>query len=233
MGISHPFAAQADYLDAAVVTVLQTHITQPFPGDILVFFTGQEEIEAAAETLTERTKGLGARIKELLICPIYASLPSEQQAKIFEPTPPDARKVVIGTNIAETSLTIDGICFVIDTGFCKQKAYNPRSGIESLIVTPISQAQAAQRAGRAGRTQPGTCFRLYTSWAYAHELEENTVPVRAAKGCEIPNFKGSYLGRFPLVLADFWSRENLSARFRSGDAFSGTPARGTLTLKRR
>jgi HrpA-like RNA helicase len=169
-------APEADYLDAAVVTVLQTHITQPFPGDILVFFTGQEEIEAAVETLTERTKGLGARIKELLICPIYASLPSEQQAKIFEPTPPDARKVVIGTNIAETSLTIDGICFVIDTGFCKQKTYNPRSGIESLIVTPISQAQAAQRAGRAGRTQPGTCFRLYTSWAYAHELEENTVP---------------------------------------------------------
>ncbi|KAK7233896.1 ATP-dependent RNA helicase [Aureococcus anophagefferens] len=169
-------APEADYLDAAVVTVLQTHITQPFPGDILVFFTGQEEIEAAVETLTERTKGLGARIKELLICPIYASLPSEQQAKIFEPTPPDARKVVIGTNIAETSLTIEGICFVIDTGFCKQKTYNPRSGIESLIVTPISQAQAAQRAGRAGRTQPGTCFRLYTSWAYAHELEENTVP---------------------------------------------------------
>jgi len=169
-------APEADYLDAAVVTILQTHITQPFPGDILVFLTGQEEIEAAAEILVERTKGLGARIKELIICPIYATLPSEQQAKIFEPTPPDARKVVIGTNIAETSLTIDGICFVIDTGFCKQKTYNPRSGVESLIVTPISQAQAAQRAGRAGRTQPGTCFRLYTSWAYTHELEENTVP---------------------------------------------------------
>ncbi|KAH8054172.1 ATP-dependent RNA helicase [Aureococcus anophagefferens] len=167
-------APEADYLDAAVVTVLQTHITQPFPGDILVFFTGQEEIEAAVETLTERTKGLGARIKELLICPIYASLPSEQQAKIFEPTPPDAQ----GRHRHEhrgTSLTIEGICFVIDTGFCKQKTYNPRSGIESLIVTPISQAQAAQRAAR-GRTQPGTCFRLYTSWAYAHELEENTVP---------------------------------------------------------
>lgn len=169
-------APEADYLDAAVVTVLQTHITQPFPGDILVFLTGQEEIEAAVEVLTERTKGLGSRIKELIICPIYASLPSEMQAKIFEPTPHDARKVVLGTNIAETSLTIDGICFVIDTGFCKQKTYNPRSGVESLIVTPISQAQAAQRAGRAGRTRPGTCFRLYTSWSHQHELEENTVP---------------------------------------------------------
>ena len=169
-------APEADYLDAAVVTILQTHITQPFPGDILVFFTGQEEIEGAVEILTERTKGLGSRIKELVICPIYATLPSEQQAKIFEPTPQGARKVVIGTNIAETSLTIDGICYVIDTGFCKQKTYNPRSGVESLIVTPISKAQAAQRAGRAGRTQPGTCFRLYTSWAYQHELDENTVP---------------------------------------------------------
>jgi pre-mRNA-splicing factor ATP-dependent RNA helicase DHX16 len=168
-------APEADYLDAAVVSVLQTHVSQP-PGDILVFLTGQEEIEAAVENLLERTKALGARIKELLICPIYASLPSEQQAKIFEPTPKDARKVVIGTNIAETSLTIDGICYVIDTGFCKQKTYNPRSGIESLIVTPISQAQAAQRAGRAGRTQPGTCFRLYTKWSFAHELEENTIP---------------------------------------------------------
>lgn len=169
-------APEADYLDAAVVTILQCHITQPLPGDILVFFTGQEEIEAAVEVLTERTKGLGSRIHELVICPIFASLPSEQQTKIFEPTPPKARKVVIGTNIAETSLTIDGICFVIDTGFCKQKTYNPRSGVESLIVTPISQAQAAQRAGRAGRTRPGTCFRLYTSWAYSHELDENTVP---------------------------------------------------------
>ena len=168
-------APESDYLDAAVVTILQTHITQP-QGDILVFFTGQEEIEACVEILTERTKGLGSRIKELLVCPIYASLPSEQQAKIFEPTPKGARKVVIGTNIAETSLTIDGICYVIDTGFCKQKTYNPRSGVESLIVTPISKAQAAQRAGRAGRTQPGTCFRLYTAWAYQHELEDNTVP---------------------------------------------------------
>ena len=130
----------------------------------------------ATPSMRRRPFRAGARIKELLICPIYASLPSEQQAKIFEPTPKDARKVVIGTNIAETSLTIDGICYVIDTGFCKQKTYNPRSGIESLIVTPISQAQAAQRAGRAGRTQPGTCFRLYTKWSFAHELEENTIP---------------------------------------------------------
>jgi pre-mRNA-splicing factor ATP-dependent RNA helicase DHX16 len=169
-------APEADYLDAVVVTVLQIHVTQAVPGDILVFLTGQEEIETATEILTQRTKGLGSRIRELSICPIYSTLPSDMQAKIFEKTQDGARKVVLGTNIAETSLTIDGICYVVDTGFCKQKSYNPRTGMESLIVTPISRAAANQRAGRAGRTQPGKCFRLYTSWSYLNELEENTVP---------------------------------------------------------
>jgi len=169
-------APEADYLDAAVVSVLHIHISQPVPGDILVFLTGQEEIETAAEELTKRTKGLGSRIKELIICPIYATLPSEQQAKIFEKAPPNARKVVLATNIAETSLTIDGICYVVDTGFCKQKSYNPRSGMESLIVTPVSRAAAEQRKGRAGRTQDGKCFRLYTMWAFQNELDEDTVP---------------------------------------------------------
>lgn len=169
-------APEADYLDAVVVTILQIHVTQAVPGDILVFLTGQEEIETAVEILNQRTKGLGSKIRELSICPIYSTLPSDMQAKIFEPTQEGARKVVIGTNIAETSLTIEGICYVIDTGFCKQKSYNPKTGMESLIVTPVSKAAANQRAGRAGRTQPGKCFRLYTAWSYEHELEDNTVP---------------------------------------------------------
>jgi pre-mRNA-splicing factor ATP-dependent RNA helicase DHX16 len=169
-------APEADYLDAVIVSILQIHITQPIPGDILVFLTGQEEIETCVEILNNRTKGLGSKIKELVICPIYSNLPSEQQAKIFDKVPEGSRKVVIGTNIAETSLTIDGICYVIDIGFCKQKSFNPKTGMESLIVTPISKAAANQRAGRAGRTQPGKCFRLYTSWSYGNELEDNTVP---------------------------------------------------------
>jgi pre-mRNA-splicing factor ATP-dependent RNA helicase DHX16 len=174
--IMYTKAPESDYLDAVIVTILQIHVTQPLPGDILVFLTGQEEIESAVEILNHRTKGLGSKIRELSICPIYSTLPSDMQARIFEPTQEGARKVVLGTNIAETSLTIDGICFVIDTGFCKQKSYNPRSGMESLIVTPISKAAANQRAGRAGRTQPGKCFRLYTSWSFQNELEDNTVP---------------------------------------------------------
>ena len=167
---------EADYVDAAVVTVLQIHVTQSLDGDILVFLTGQEEIETAAEILTQKTRALGSRIKELIICPIYANLPSEQQAKIFEDTPKDSRKVVLATNIAETSLTINGICYVVDTGFNKQKSFNARSGMESLQVTPVSQAAANQRAGRSGRTQPGKCFRLFTSFSFHNELEVNTVP---------------------------------------------------------
>ena len=83
------------------------------------------------------------------------------QAKIFEPTPPGGRKVIVATNIAETSLTINGIVYVIDPGFTKQKTYNAKTGMESLLVGPCSRASADQRAGRAGRVGPGKCFRLY------------------------------------------------------------------------
>ena len=121
MDIMYTKAPEADYMDAAIVSVLQIHVTQPTPGDILVFLTGQEEIETMAEILTQRTKALGSKIKELVICPIYANLPSEEQTKIFEDAPEGGRKVVLATNIAETSLTIDGIIYVIDPGFCKQK----------------------------------------------------------------------------------------------------------------
>lgn len=168
-------APEADYIDACVVSILQIHATQPL-GDILVFLTGQEEIETCQEILQDRVRRLGSKIKELVILPVYANLPSDMQAKIFLPTPPNARKVVLATNIAETSLTIDNIIYVIDPGFCKQNSFNSRTGMESLIVVPISKASANQRAGRAGRVAAGKCFRLYTAWAYKHELEDNTVP---------------------------------------------------------
>jgi len=166
---------EANYLAAAVTTVFQIHLSQP-KGDILVFLTGQDEIEAAEQSLQETARKLGSSAPELLICPIYANLPTDLQAKIFEPTPPKARKVVLATNIAETSLTIDGIVYVIDPGFVKENVYNPRTGMESLVVTPCSRASANQRAGRGGRVGPGKCFRLYTKWAYWNELEENTTP---------------------------------------------------------
>lgn len=190
---------EADYVDAATITTLQIHMSQPLgstpppdeeaerdefgqpkkfqpSGDILIFLTGQEEVEEAAELLEKRVKALGDSIPELVICRIYGALPSELQAKIFEPTPPGARKVVIATNIAETSLTIDGISYVVDSGCCKQNSYNPTTGMESLVVTSCSRAACQQRAGRAGRTGPGKCFRLFTKHTFLTEMDENTIP---------------------------------------------------------
>ena len=223
---------EADYVDASVVTILQIHVTQPLDGDILVFLTGQEEIETAAEVLTQRTRNLGSRIKELIICPIYANLPADQQAKIFDKTPKGARKVVLATNIAETSLTIDGIKYVIDTGFNKQKSFNARSGMESLVVTPISQAAANQRAGRAGRTQPGKCFRLFTAYSFQHELEPNTVPeiMRTNMGNVVLMLKS--LGINDLLHFDFMDAPPADALIRALEqlyALGALNDRGELT----
>ncbi|KAJ7597435.1 P-loop containing nucleoside triphosphate hydrolase protein [Mycena floridula] len=166
---------ETDYLDASLITVMQIHLSEP-AGDILLFLTGQEEIDTSCEILYERMKALGPKVPELLILPIYSALPSEVQSRVFEPTPPGSRKVVIATNVAETSLTIPGIYYVIDPGFSKQNAYDPRLGMDSLVVMPISQAQARQRSGRAGRTGPGKCYRLYTEAAYRNEMLPNSIP---------------------------------------------------------
>jgi ATP-dependent RNA helicase DHX8/PRP22 len=168
-------APESDYLDAALITVMQIHLTEP-EGDILLFLTGQEEIDTGCGILFERVKALGPSVPDLHILPVYSSLPSEMQTKIFEPAPPGSRKCVVATNIAEASLTIDGIYYVIDPGFAKQKVYNPKVGMDSLIVAPISQASARQRAGRAGRTGPGKCFRLYTEAAFKNEMLPTSVP---------------------------------------------------------
>ncbi|RZC75992.1 hypothetical protein C5167_001764 [Papaver somniferum] len=166
---------ESDYLDASLITVLQIHLTEP-EGDILLFLTGQEEIDHACQSLYERMKGLGKNVPELIILPVYSALPSEMQSRIFDPAPPGKRKVVVATNIAEASLTIDGIFYVIDPGFAKQNVYNPKQGLDSLIITPISQASAKQRAGRAGRTGPGKCYRLYTESAYRNEMSPTSIP---------------------------------------------------------
>lgn len=173
---------QRDYLDSAIRTVLQIHATED-AGDILLFLTGEDEIEDAVRKLSlegdklVREEGCGP----LSVYPLYGSLPPHQQQKIFEPAPESyngrpGRKIVVSTNIAETSLTIDGIVYVVDPGFSKQKVYNPRIRVESLLVSPISKASAQQRAGRAGRTRPGKCFRLYTEEAFQKELIEQSYP---------------------------------------------------------
>lgn len=165
----------SDYMEESLITVMRIHLTEP-PGDILLFLTGQEEIDTAAEILYERMKALGSSAPELVILPVYSALPSEMQTRIFDPAPPGSRKVVIATNIAEASLTIDGIYYVVDPGFAKQKVYNPKLGMDSLVVAPISQASCRQRKGRAGRTGPGKCFCLYTESAYINEMLPTSVP---------------------------------------------------------
>ncbi|RFU34540.1 hypothetical protein B7463_g1779, partial [Scytalidium lignicola] len=175
---------ERDYVEAALRTVLQIHATEP-EGDILLFLTGEEEIEDACRKIALEADEMirEADAGPLKVYPLYGTLPPHQQQKIFEPAPPPrtkggrpGRKVIVGTNIAETSLTIDGIVYVVDPGFSKQKVYNPRIRVESLLVSPISKASAQQRAGRAGRTRPGKCFRLYTEAAFKKELIEQTYP---------------------------------------------------------
>uniref|UniRef100_A0A7S1RRR5 RNA helicase n=1 Tax=Alexandrium catenella TaxID=2925 RepID=A0A7S1RRR5_ALECA len=167
---------EQDYVEAALMTVLQIHLTEP-SGDVLVFLTGQEEIDTACQILHERMQKLEAMSPPpLIILPVYSALPSEMQTMIFEPPPPGCRKCIVATNIAEASLTIDGIYFVVDPGMSKVKMYNAKTGMDSLLITPISQANARQRAGRAGRTGPGKCYRLYTEVAYRNEMLSTAVP---------------------------------------------------------
>ncbi|MCJ1399022.1 hypothetical protein MMC11_002224 [Xylographa trunciseda] len=163
-----------DYVERAVKLVFDIH-TSEADGDILLFLTGREEIDTAIQMISERAASLHPRAPSILALPMYAGLSTEQQLYVFEPTPENTRKIIVSTNIAEASVTIDGIVYVIDCGFVKLRAFNPKTGIESLTATPVSKASATQRAGRAGRTKPGKCYRLYTEHEY-QIMAEATVP---------------------------------------------------------
>lgn len=160
-----------NYVEKAVDTVFDIH-TQEGEGDILVFLTGREEIDYAVQTVAERSVDIDAKHGPLQPMPLYAGLSTEQQMYVFDKPSEGTRKVIFSTNIAEASVTIDGIVYVVDSGFVKLRAYDPKTGIESLTSTSISKASASQRAGRAGRTKPGKCFRLYTEQA----LPETNAP---------------------------------------------------------
>ncbi|KAG6315163.1 hypothetical protein E4U22_008080 [Claviceps purpurea] len=163
-----------DYVDQAVQQVLSIHVSMD-AGDILVFMTGQEDIEITCELVQKRLDALNDAPK-LSILPIYSQMPADLQAKIFDRAAPGVRKCIVATNIAETSLTVDGIKYVVDAGYSKMKVYNPKMGMDTLQITPISQANASQRSGRAGRTGPGKAFRLYTEKAFKDELYLQTIP---------------------------------------------------------
>ncbi|KAI7999434.1 putative pre-mRNA-splicing factor ATP-dependent RNA helicase DEAH9 [Camellia lanceoleosa] len=164
-----------DYIQAIVSTVMSIHDQEPM-GDILVFLTGQDDIDAAVQLLTEEAQNNGKPSSGLVVLPLYSGLSRADQDLVFSPTSRGKRKVVISTNIAETSLTLEGVVYVVDSGFSKQRFYNPISDIENLVVAPISKASARQRAGRAGRVRPGKCYRLYTEEHFVKEMSAEGIP---------------------------------------------------------
>lgn len=167
--------APRNYLRSAVDTVLSI-IESEGRGDVLVFLPGMEEIDEAVATVKEHLNALGGMENVVLVLPLHSSLSHHLQMKALQPPSRHVeRKVIFATNIAETSLTIEGIRFIVDCGFVKLPVYDVRTGFESLVTTSVSRASATQRAGRAGRTGPGKCFRLYTEEAFS-TLSAHTTP---------------------------------------------------------
>ncbi|QLL34867.1 hypothetical protein HG536_0H02420 [Torulaspora globosa] len=175
-----------DYVEAAVMQAVRIHAsTETNSGDILIFMTGQEDVEVTAEVIRERLTDIYAKSKgiarfeeidDVKIFTVYSALPGDIQNEIFHSLSGNKRKIVVATNIAETSLTIDGVRHVIDCGYSKLKVYNPRIGLDSLVVSPISLANANQRSGRAGRTAPGTAYRLYTEETAFEDMYAQAIP---------------------------------------------------------
>ncbi|KAJ5653217.1 ATP-dependent RNA helicase prh1 [Penicillium lividum] len=163
-----------DYVDAALKVIFQIHYKEPTPGDILVFLTGQETVEALENLVNEYATGMDPNLPRIQVLPLFAALPQAAQQRVFAPAPPRTRKVILATNIAETSVTVSGVRYVVDCGKAKVKQFRTRLGLDSLLVKPISKSAAIQRKGRAGREAPGQCFRLYTESDYLKLDETNT-----------------------------------------------------------
>ncbi|KAG9199953.1 putative ATP-dependent RNA helicase dhr2 [Epicoccum nigrum] len=164
-----------DWVEAALKLIFQIHYKEPLPGDILVFLTGQDTIEGLEKLVNDYAEGMDTEVPKLLVLPLFAALPQHAQQRIFEPTPVRTRKVILATNIAETSVTVPGVRYVIDCGKSKTKQFRARLGLESLLVKPISKSAAIQRKGRAGREAAGQCYRLYTESGF-NEMDERTTP---------------------------------------------------------
>ncbi|KAI0457651.1 helicase associated domain-containing protein [Xylaria acuta] len=174
--IKHLDKPVPDIQEALVKKIFDIHLHEPLPGDILAFLTGQEEIEAAQRLIEEHCATLASNVPKLLVCPLYGQLSIQAQQEAFQPAKTKyTRKVVLATNIAETSVTVPGVRYVVDCGKAKVKQFRARLGMESLLAKAISKSSAIQRTGRAGREGPGKCFRLYTSETY-EELQEADLP---------------------------------------------------------
>eukprot|EP01135_Chromosphaera_perkinsii_P008563 Nk52_evm5s1401 gene=Nk52_evmTU5s1401 len=221
-----------NYVERAVQTVAEIHKHEPL-GDILVFLTGQEEIEAAMLLLEEIVRDHGESMRRSLrYLPLYAGLPIRDQELVFARPPRNCRKVIFATNVAETSITIQGISYVVDCGFVKITSYSPKNGIESLVVVPSSKASAIQRAGRAGRVKHGKAYRLYTQDYYDQKMP-NKIPPEIERGNLGPTvllLKG--LGVANLVRFDFLSAPSSRLLLRAMEllcALEAIDSEGNLT----
>ncbi|UYV76092.1 DHX35 [Cordylochernes scorpioides] len=165
----------ADYVRATIDTIIKIHNHEPH-GDVLAFLTGQDEVlHVVSELIDYARKNKDQKKDKMLVVPMYGALPPSDQLKVFQPTPRYCRKVVVATNVAEASVTINGIIYIVDCGFVKLRYFNPRTRTDGLVVVPVSQASAEQRAGRAGRVRSGKAYRLYTEEAY-QDLPAHTPP---------------------------------------------------------
>ena len=164
-----------DIVQESLRMIFQIHRQQALPGDILVFLHGRDIIESLGGLVKDIACNMGPDLPKILVLPLFAALSQTAQQQVFQPTPPFTRKIVIATNIAETSVTVPGVRYVIDSGRAKIKRFSTSIGMESLLVKPISQSSAIQRQGRAGREAPGECYRLYTEQDY-HVLQQTNVP---------------------------------------------------------
>ncbi|XP_027091543.1 probable pre-mRNA-splicing factor ATP-dependent RNA helicase DEAH4 [Coffea eugenioides] len=174
--ILHSSERPKNYIDASLKAAVDIHVKEP-EGDVLIFMTGQDDIEKLVMKLEERIQSLEeGSCMDAIVLPLHGSLPPELQVRVFSRPPPNCRRLIVATNIAETSLTVDGVVYVIDSGYVKQRQYNPSTGMYSLDVVQISKVQANQRAGRAGRTRAGKCYRLYPSIVYHDDFLDATIP---------------------------------------------------------
>ncbi|KAI0136673.1 P-loop containing nucleoside triphosphate hydrolase protein [Xylariales sp. AK1849] len=165
--IKHTQTPVPDIREALFNQIAKIHEQEALPGDILAFLTGQEEIEAVQRRIEEYGATLASDVPKILACPLYGQLSNQAQQAAFKPAPHKfTRKVILATNIAETSVTVPGVRYVVDCGKAKVKQFRSRLGMESLLAKQISKSSALQRAGRAGREGAGKCFRLYTSETY-------------------------------------------------------------------
>ena len=198
-----------NYVKTSVTTAIDIHTNQK-KGDILVFLTGEQEIDEACELCREYIDRLDNKYRNVSVLPMYSNLPFPTQLNVFKRAKHGIRKIIFSTNICETSVTIDGIVYVIDSGFVKISSFNPITNINSLSVVKISKSIADQRKGRAGRVTHGKCFRLYSEDIYT-KMDSDISPEIKRTDLTECILKLKSLGVDNILLFDFITKPNVSS----------------------